>query len=381
MRQLDDIRAVFDGVDDFTVGAEEELLILDASSLDLAPTAASVRAWIDEPLTFQSELSAAQVEIASGVHRGPLGVVSELRSARRRLITALGGQYRIAGMGAHCFTRSWDMLSGGGRYQELAEEQQLGARLGAMAGGLHIHVAVSGSDRALAVYNALRAVTPLFIAIAGNAPFIAGHDSGLATVRPKLCDALPRQGVGPRFRSWEDVESLVRWGKDTGAVTDASHFWWECRLNLRLGTVELRAPDAQAALTDTYALIAMAYATVVDLCERYDSGDILPVFDTAQIRENRWRAARYGIAGEMIDLHQRRMVSTRTLVQSLLDQIEPPANRHSASLGLDYARSLAERDVPNQRRQLAATFGTRGLMEHIADETENLPSMNSPEPG
>ena len=210
------LRELFDGVDDLTVGAEEELLLLDPSSFGPAPVAAAVIAELDDPATFRGELSSAQVELRTGVCQRSSEVVLGLQSARRRLVEKVGGRVRIGGMGAHPFAVPWNQISSGKRYEDIVYQQQLGARLGALAAGLHVHVAVRGADRALAVYNALRGVMPLFTAVAGNAPFIVGRDSGLATVRPKLCDALPRQGVGPRFATWDDFERLVSWGERTG---------------------------------------------------------------------------------------------------------------------------------------------------------------------
>ena len=274
-------------------------------------------------------------------------------------------------MGAHPFAVPWNQISSGKRYEDIVYQQQLGARLGALAAGLHVHVAVRGADRALAVYNALRGVMPLFTAVAGNAPFIVGRDSGLATVRPKLCDALPRQGVGPRFATWDDFERLVSWGERTGAVPDSSSFWWECRLNLRVGTVEIRAPDAQPHLTDTHAIIALAHATVAHLCDLYDAGEELQARETQLIQENRWRAARYGITGEIVDLERNRLVPTRDVLESLLTQVQHAANRHDATTGLVYARTLAERDPPKHAREIAARLGLDGLARHTADQTEN----------
>src|SRR5262249_54534427 len=157
----------------------------------------------------------------------------------------------------------------------LLAEHQLGVRLGALAAGLHVHVAVCGAERALAVHNALRTLMPALVAISANAPYIAGIDSGLATVRCTLADALPRRGTGPGVTSWDAYEETLRWGRDTGAVTDASRLWWDCRLNLRTGTIEVRAPDAQAALNDAEAVIAIVHAAVADLCTRHDAGEFL----------------------------------------------------------------------------------------------------------
>jgi carboxylate-amine ligase len=365
------LRTVFDAVPNhLTVGAEEELLLLDPSSLDPAPVSNDVIAALGDPMSVRSELWAAQIELVSGVHDSSEGVCADLRALRAKLIAALDGRLRLAGLAAHPLARPTTAFSPGERYARIVEEQQLGARLGALTGGLHIHVAVAGADRALAVYNAMRAQAPLFTALAASAPFIAGHDTGLATVRPMLTDALPRQGVGPRFASWDAIDEFTAWGIQTGAVTEVASLWWECRLNFAQGTIEIRAPDVQASIGDTHALVAMAHMIVADLCARFDAGEKLCAFDTVQIQENRWRAARYGINAELIDLDHAQMVPVRALIHRTLDRIDRLARCHNATTGLERARGLVERDQPALHRRLAAERGVAGIAEWAADQTE-----------
>src|SRR6185437_4701570 len=255
-------------------------------------------------------------------------------------------------------------FSPGDRYSEIVEQHRLGARLGALASGLHVHVGVHGAERALAVYNAMRGYAPLFTALAANAPFVAGKDTGLATVRPMLADALPRQGVGPVLSSWSDLKELVEWGRRTGTIPDPAKLWWECRLNLRLGTIELRAPDAQTSLGDNHGLIALAHALVADLCERLDGGERLPAHDTLRIQENRWRATRFGMEAELIDLDDDRPVPARAAVADLLERVA----RHTA----DVARveALAARDEPRDQRRVARRQGAAAIVARAADSAE-----------
>ena len=353
---------------DLTVGLEEELLVLDPESFDLVSPPGDIFTEASAGGVFKREMSPSQVEVVTGICETTSQAVAELSVARRRLIELLAGR-RLAGLGTHPFAAPWEGISPGRRYQDILEEQQLGARLGRLAAGLHIHVAVAGADRALAVYNALRGVAPLFVALAANAPFIAGLDSGLATVRPMLSDALPRQGVGPRFGSWATLEDYVGVGLRSGAFTDVSQLWWECRLNLRLGTIELRAPDSQMSLDDVHGLAALAHATVADLCDRYDEGASLDVFETRTIQENRWRAARFGLS-DLIDLGRGRMVPTRVLVDELIRRGGLEA-AYERSHGFRLAGAIAIRDMPVEQRQRHRCRGRRtGARQWAADATE-----------
>ena len=162
---------------------------------------------------FRRELSAAQIEIVTGVGHSSSELARQLADGRRRVLERGGGRIRLMGVGAHPFSTPWTDLSPGSRYETLLADHGLGARLGALAAGLHVHVAVRGADRALAVYNGLRGLMPLLIALGANAPFIAGRDSGLATVRCKLSDALPRHGTGPPFPDWHAFKTLIGWGR------------------------------------------------------------------------------------------------------------------------------------------------------------------------
>ena len=360
------LRRAFDAVSDLTVGAEEELLLLDPGTL--APAAASewLLAGLGESRMHRPELWSAQVELVTDVGDSPAAVVADLRAARMQLVEAAAGRLRIAGLGTHPLALPAQTFSPGDRYAEIVEHHRLGARLGALASGLHVHVAVQGADRALAVYNAVRGYAPLFTALAANALFIAGQDTGLATVRPTLADALPRQGVGPHLPAWSDLEELVEWGRRTGAIPDPAKLWWECRLNLRLGTVELRAPDAQSSLDDDHALIALTHALVADLCERLDGGERLPAHDTLRIQENRWRAMRFGMKAELIDLENDRPVHARDAVAGLLDRVA----RHAPPAGLAHVRSLAARDEPRAQRRVARLHGPAAIVARAADSAE-----------
>lgn len=358
------LRRTFDSVSDLTVGAEEELLLLDPATLAPAPVSQQVLAEIGESWAHP-ELWSAQIELVSGAGASPADAIGDLRAARARVVEVLAGRLRIAGLGTHPLALPAVDFHPGERYEAIVEQHRLGARLGALASGLHIHVAVTGADRALAVYNAMRWYAPLFTALAANAPFVGGEDSGLATVRPMLADALPRQGVGPALASWSALEELLEWGRRTGAIPDPAQLWWECRPNLRHGTIELRSPDTQASLDDALGLVALARALVADLCERFDGGERLPAPDAMRIQENRWRAMRFGIGARLIDLSSDRPVPAREAVAEVLERVA----RHAAPSAVDRVRALAARDEPAEQRALARVHGPAAVAARAADAT------------
>ena len=364
------LRAAFDHPVELTVAAEEELLLLDPRTFDLTPAAPGLFLDLADPERYRQEISPAQLEIVSDVCTTSGQVRDQLAEGRRQAIAAAAGSLRFAGVGAHPFALPWSDIGDAPRYTALLAEHQLGARLGALAAGLHVHVAVRGAERALAVHNALRTLMPALVALSANAPYIAGIDSGLATVRCTLADALPRHGTGPAFTTWEAYEEALRWGRETGAVPDASQFWWDCRLNVRTGTVEVRAPDAQAGLDEAEALVAVVHAAVADLCARHDAGEFLPVHDAIAIEENRWRAARYGLEGDLIDAETESQRPARESIADILDRLRPAAERCGAGPGLRHARALLARDVPAEFREVGESRGLPALCRLLAERTE-----------
>jgi glutamate---cysteine ligase / carboxylate-amine ligase len=363
------LRAAFDHPVDLTVAAEEELLVLDPSTFDLTSAAPGLFLSLDDAERYRQEISPAQLEIVSGICTTSAEVRRDLADGRRQAIAA-GGGLRLAGVGAHPFALPWSEIASAPRYTALLAEHQLGVRLGALAAGLHVHVAVRGADRALAVHDALRTLMPALVALSANAPHIAGIDSGLATVRCTLADALPRHGTGPAFGTWDAFEQALRWGRESGAVPDPSRFWWDCRLNTRTGTIEVRAPDAQAALDDVEALVAIVHAAAADLCARHDAGEALPAHDVMVIEENRWRAARYGLEGEMVDTEVGHLRPAREVIAALLDRLQGAAQRCGSVEGMRRARAMLDRDVPRQHREIAERQGLPALCRLLAERTE-----------
>ena len=139
--------------------------------------------------------------------------------------------------------------------------------------GLHIHVAVRGADRALAVLNAVRSYLPDLAALAGNAPLHAGRDTGLASLRPEIAGLLPREGVPPVLGSWDEYAGYLAWGRRGGLFPDEGEPWWEARGHDELGTIELRVPDAQDTVEEAAGVLALGAGLVAWLAERYDAGE------------------------------------------------------------------------------------------------------------
>src|SRR5829696_6509081 len=278
------LRELLDGLTDHTVGVEEELMLLDRGTLDLLPEAARVADAVGDRVSLRTELPAAQVETASPVCASITEAVEAMTGARRELAAAVAGWARLAGSGTHPFAAAGGTLRDLPKYDTLKAEFRW-ALPQQLVFGLHVHVAVRGADRALAVLNALRSYLPDLAALAGNAPLHAGRDTGLASVRPEISGLLPRQGVPPAFSSWEAYADYLAWGRRGGLFPGEGEPWWEARGHDELGTIELRVPDAQSTADEAAGVLALGAGLVAWLAERYDAGEVLPVHDTIHISE------------------------------------------------------------------------------------------------
>jgi carboxylate-amine ligase len=348
-----DLRAAFDAAVDGTVGLEEELMLLDASTLDLAPRAVEVVSALAADARFKLEMPAAQLEIVTAPHSSVAAAARELAGARADLAAAVGEDLRVAGAGAHPFAAGVWPLNPGPRYEAIGAEYATVARR-QLVFGLHVHVGVHGGDRAVAVHDALRSHLPDLAALAANAPFYEGADSGLASVRSRISGLLPRQGVPPALGSLEGYAEALRWA----AFDDPRRWWWELRLHPTYGTVEVRVPDTQATVEETAAIAEVVHALVGRLAERHDAGEQLPVAEAWRIDHNRWSACRHGVEGAMTDVVSGERRLTRDRLAALLDELG----------GCHAARELLESGGPAARqRAVAADRGLRGLVAWLAD--------------
>jgi carboxylate-amine ligase len=362
-----ELRARFDAARAYTIGIEDEVMVLDPDTLELAPRAQEVLSGLGGDPRFKLELPAAQLEILVE----PTATVPEaaraLLDARRDLVAQVGGAVRFAAAGVHPTSPGAGELNQSRRYEYVIREYgQVAARQ--LVGALQVHVSVPGAERALAVYNAARAYLPWLAALAANAPFYEGRDTGLASVRAKIGELLPRQGVPPAFESWEAYAGALAWGATTGAFPDSSSWWYELRLHPRFGTLELRVPDGQSTVGHAAAIAAVAQALLAWLAQRHDGGDLGAPAPAWRIEQNRWWACRDGVDGDIADLDTGTVRPTRECLRELLDTLEPVATRLQAGETLARARELIEANGALAQRREAARAGISSVPGWLASQ-------------
>jgi glutamate---cysteine ligase / carboxylate-amine ligase len=291
---------------------------------------------------------------------------TDLAAARRVLVDATQGLVRPAAAWMHPFAAPEGPINRGERYERTLAEYASVARRQLVC-ALQVHVAVRGADRALAVYNGLRPHLPELAALAANAPFHAGADTGLASVRPTIAETLPRQGMPPRIESYEDFADALRWGAEAGAVPEPRRWWWELRPHPLFGTLELRVPDAQSTVEDAAGVAALVQAMAGWLGERHDAGEALPDAATWRIEENRWSAARHGVEGTMADLQSGTRTETRARLHALIEAVTPAARGLGCAAELDAARALVDENGAMRQREVARECSLRELAGWLAD--------------
>lgn len=349
-----------------TIGVEEEVLLLDPETGDLAPVATAALERLGGDPRFTAELPCGQLEIRLQPAQSVPQALAALRAARTHLVERLAGLARPAAAGVHPCAPADGPLNRGARYDALhAEFGALAARQQVCALQVHVHVGDAG--RTVAVHDALRSYLPELAALAANAPIHERRDGGFASMRPLICGMLPRQGIPPVLGTPSALEAELAWGARAGALPDPGMWWWELRPHPVHGTLELRVPDAQTTLGQAGAVMAVAHALAATLCDRLDRDGELPVVPSWRIEQNRWAACRHGLAATFADVvtGERRPAALRLL--ELLDEVEPAAERLGCRSELAAAHALvAAGGAAAAQRRHAARHGVDTIPAWIA---------------
>jgi carboxylate-amine ligase len=344
----------------FTLGVEEELQLVDAQSFDLTSRYAEVfgeAARHDDRI--KEELLQSTVEVATepcGTVGEAIAEAGELR--RRAYEEAEQRGVRDLSAGTHPFSRyEHQDVTDKPRYVELLDALQWAIER-QLIFGLHVHVGLETAQQAIAVANALRTWLPELLALSANSPFWHGRDSGLSSTRSKVFDAMPRSGLPPAFASFEAFELLVERGVRTGSFEDYTFIWWDLRPHPRLGTIEVRICDAQTRLDNVAVLVALIQSLAATLAERYDRDGVLDTQPVTLIAENKWRAVRYGLDADLVDLSRDEQRPAREALRELAELAGPAASRLGCADELAQLDQILERgDGASEQRRAAEEAG------------------------
>ena len=314
----------------FTIGIEEELMILDPKTLALESGIETVLEEYGEDGDVKPELLESVLEIATTPHPDTNAAGRQLRELRRSVNAAAERRdLCIGSAGTHPFALWEDQrVSKRPRYRELIAALRFVARQEIIF-GLHVHVGLDDREKAIHVANGMRVHVPILFALAANSPFWRADQTGFASTRMPIFRAFPRVGIPPYYEDWEDYEQRIGFMVDSEVIEDYTYLWYDVRPHPNFGTVEIRAMDAQTRVEHTLALAALIQAMVKELAEHYEAGKQLGRYPYEMLDENKWLAARHGMDGELVDLPERRLVPAKELAKRLYDRLR----EHAQDLG------------------------------------------------
>ena len=321
------------GTKEGTLGAEEELWLADPETFKLADGAQKILAV--EPATlFSGELIDCEIESNTGVHEQPAGVLGDLVTRRRILLGHAGRLGRVLGTSGTHPIGDW-------REQEIIDKphyQRLKRKLGWLIRrnntfSVHVHYAVQGRGKAIYLFNRLREYVPHMLALSVNSPFWQGEYTDMHSVRVLMFSrAYHRAGLPGPFGAWKEYTDYVDYLTRAGLIDALGEIWWDVRLHPGLGTVEIRAFDAQTDVARNEGLVALAAALCDMLALEYDSNELMPIIPNREIEENKWSAQRYGLEGIFIDHETHEAVDTRAAIETLVRRLSGATYRDLSGL-------------------------------------------------
>jgi carboxylate-amine ligase len=353
----------FGGSAPYTIGIEEEFQLVAPSSFELVPAIEDVLAARDaaglSAGSITSELSASCLEVRSPVWGTVAELASKLSDLRRRVRALVERcEVRLVAAGTHPFSDATAQpITASERYRRVEEEMGWAARMQAIY-GLHVHVAVPDEEHAIRAVNALSRHVPLFVALSANSPFWRGADTRLSSTRAKIFGLVPRSGLPPRFRSWGDFEGYVDTLVGAASMPDYTWCWWDARPHPRLGTVELRALDAQTDAAWTASLAALAQCLVATADEYLPEDPLLT-------EENKWRAIRYGLDAHLHDFSTGESVSARDAARDLVKALRSVSQDFRCETELEGVLGIVEAGTGAEKQR--AVFGERNSLEDVVE--------------
>ena len=367
----------------FTIGIEEEYLLVDRASRDLVremPNGlfeAASKALGDQ---VAREFLKSQIEVGTSVHHSPGAAGAELAGLRQAIaqVAAAHGLAPIAAS-THPFAR-WSIQepTDRERYRAIAQDLAgVGRRL--VICGMHVHVGVEDDELRIDLFNQARYFLPHLLMLSTSSPFAEGEDTGLKSYRLAAYQELPRTGMPGRFEGWAEYTQTIDLLVRNGVIEDASKIWWDLRPSARFPTLEMRVTDVCTRLEDGVCVAAMYVCILRMLFRLRRSNQTWRTYPLFLLAENRWRAQRYGVKGTLFDLGKGELVAFGDLVDELLTMLREDAEALGCVAEIEHARVIvargtsADRQVAHYAKLLAegmsASDALKGVVDHLIEET------------
>jgi glutamate---cysteine ligase / carboxylate-amine ligase len=361
----------------FTIGIEEEYQTIDPVTRDLrshidAEIIAKGKMQLKEAV--KAEMHQSVVEVGTGICQNIQEAREQVRHLRGAIITlARENGLRLAASGTHPFA-DWrkQEIYPDERYYAIVEDMKAVARANLIF-GLHVHIGVEDRETAIHLMNAARYFVPHMLALSANSPFWTGMDMGLKSYRCKVFDKFPRTNIPDYFPSWGEYQSFVDLLVSTNCIDNAKKIWWDIRPHPTFTTLEFRCCDIPMRMDETIALAALIQATVAKLYKLHEANQGFRLYRRALIMENKWRAARYGLEGKLIDFGRRIEVPMRDLVEEYLLFVDDVLDELGSREAIAGIRTIVENGngADRQLRVFKETGDLTKVVDYIIEETES----------
>jgi carboxylate-amine ligase len=359
-----------------TIGIEEEFQTVDPETRDLRSHIAAEIIQKGKTLLAERvkpEMHQSVVEIGTGVCRTIQQAREEIREIRREMVRlARANGLRIAAGGTHPFAewRSQEIYPDD-RYRIIVEDLKMVARANLIF-GLHVHVGVEDRETAIQIMNGARYFLPHLLAISANSPFWLGMDTGLRSYRCKVFDKFPRTNVPDLFQSWSDFEDYVDLLVRTNCIDNAKKIWWDIRPHPHFPTLEFRVCDMPMRLDESIAIAALCQAIIAKLYRLHEQNLTFRHYTRALIMENKWRAARYGLDGKLIDFGKQQEVDERSLIAEILEFVSDVSDELGSTEEIGYIHRILEHGngADRQLRVYQETGDLKKVVDYMIAETE-----------
>jgi carboxylate-amine ligase len=366
---LENARVQFEQAEDFTIAVEEEFAILEPATLEMTSGFERFDVAAREHPTLREMVAGELIRSEVEVRTGKCGSFAEAAAAmaqRRADLLDLADDlgYRLCAAGTHPYSRWEDQQVIDTPHYAIVESTLRYVAWRNNTFGLHVHVGINGADRAIAVNSALRSVLPELLAFSGSSPWLEGRHTYLHSTRTEIFTKFfPRCGIPDSFSGWDQYAEFVRFLIDTRSIREHTEIWWSVRPHQAYPTVETRICDGQPEFARSVALSGLMVALTADFARRFDVGEPLPAYPGRDLEENMWRAIRWGMSGELIDLAARRSIPALERLEQVLDEVADTA----ADLGIaPYLPPLREPTLSQRMDE---------LMEDGADPRELWPDV------
>ena len=360
----------------FSLGIEEEYQTIDPETRDLR-SHIQVELLEKGRLILQervkAEMHQSVVEVGTGVCKNIKEAKAEVKMLRRDIVRlARENGLRLASVATHPFA-DWRVqeIYPDDRYKNIVEDMQLVARANLIF-GLHVHIGIEDRETAIHMMNHARYFLPHLLALSTNSPFWLGMNTGLKSYRCKVFDKFPRTNIPDYFPSWGEYENFIKLLIKTNCIDNAKKIWWDIRPHPFFNTIEFRVCDIPMRADESIALAALIQATVAKLYKLHASNQGFRLYRRALLMENKWRAARYGMEGKLIDFGKQTEVPAKDLIHEYLEFVDDVVDELDSREELNYIHTMLETGsgADRQLKVFEETGDLKKVVDYIIEETE-----------